>query len=73
MIFIIQLHFKRFHFKRFLLVAYILDDKQFMGSPWEMYLLNDYLARIKSGYVYGYSSKIFLFPDLKLGRLSHTL
>ena len=44
-----------------------------MGSPWEMYLLNDYLARIKSGYVYGYTSKVFLFPDLKLGRLTHTL
>ncbi|KAL9966146.1 hypothetical protein ACROYT_G024171 [Oculina patagonica] len=46
--------------------AFILDGKQFMGSPWEMYLMNGYLARMKNGFVYGYSSNLYLFPDLKL-------
>ncbi|KAK2564739.1 Beta-lactamase-like protein 2 [Acropora cervicornis] len=46
--------------------AYILDGQQFIGSPWEMRLMDGYVARMKNGYVYGYSSNIFLFPDLKL-------
>ncbi|XP_068716319.1 putative beta-lactamase-like 1 [Montipora foliosa] len=46
--------------------AYILDGKQFIGSPWEMQFMDGYVARMKNGYVYGYSSNIFLFPDLKL-------
>jgi len=46
--------------------AYILNGKQFMGSPWEMYLMNGYLARTKTGYMYGYGSNICLFPELKL-------
>ena len=48
-------------------LAYILNGKQFMGSPWEMYLMNGYLARTKTGYMYGYGSNICLFPELKLG------
>lgn len=46
--------------------AFILDGKQFIGSPWEMFLMNGYIARMKNGFVYGYSSNIFLFPELKL-------
>ena len=30
--------------------------------------MDGYVARMKNGYVYGYSSNIFLFPDLKLGK-----
>ena len=51
-------------------IAFILDGKQFMGSPWEMYLINGYLARMKSGFVYGYASNLYLFPDLKLGEFT---
>ena len=51
---------------------FILDGKHFIGSPWEMSLMNGYIARVKTGYVYGYASKIFLFPELKLGKFVYT-
>lgn len=35
--------------------------------------MNGYIARVKTGYVYGYASKIFLFPELKLAfNIFHT-
>ena len=30
--------------------------------------MDGYVVRMKNGFVYGYSSNIYVFPDLKLGK-----
>lgn len=51
---------------------YVLGDgKNVVGTPWEMIILDDLLLRSKGGDVYGYSSIIELFPELKLGKYTN--
>jgi CubicO group peptidase (beta-lactamase class C family) len=50
------------------LSQFIFTDKQSgFATPWELYYLDNYLLRTKRGDVNGYSSAIFMVPEIKLG------
>ena len=52
------------------LLGYMLPSgKDFVGTPWEMQVVNDLILRRKNGYIYGYSSSMILVPEIKLGKL----
>ena len=52
-------------------LAFVFSPNFILGTPWEMTLIDGYLSRNKNGYIYGYSSRVYLVPELKVGTWHH--
>ena len=46
------------------------DDQSGYGSPWEMQMIDKYLLRGKGGNINGFSSSMYMIPEMKLGTIA---